>query len=144
MGTPWGSCRIVLLRAASLSAYQTDLNSIASLVATLVVPGGRLPLRSSREPGTYAFIFQRFSEPIVVISSISKWPFCLWLTTHQSAGTKVAADVPFGHEQVQSTSLTITDGVQFCIHAAIVSPPSKPLQSNALQGTGSGVHAPIF
>lgn len=72
-----------------------------------------------RVTGAYPFVLQRFSEPVSVIAAIPEQPFDLWQAAQQSSCANVIADLSSGDEQVDWSSLAVTDCVQLGVHAAL-------------------------
>ena len=97
---PWGICRILF-------------------VAALVVFDWGLALLPARNAGAYPFVLQRFSEPISVIASVAEQPFDARQTAQQCSGANVIADLPGRDEEVDRTTLAVTDGMQFGVHATL-------------------------
>lgn len=96
-----------------------NVDAIAPFVASLVVFHGRLALLSAGDAGAYPFVFQRVSEPVGVIAPVPEQPFHVWQATQQSPCADVVADLPGGDEKIEWASLTVTDGVQLGVHAAL-------------------------
>lgn len=55
-----------------------DLDTISAHVTALVVLDGYVALLPTRDAGAYPFVFQRFSEPVSVIATITKQPVAVW------------------------------------------------------------------
>ena len=83
---------------------------------------GFLALLSAGDACAYPFVFQRFSEPIGVIPTVTEQPIYLWQAADKRPCTDVVTDLSSGHEQVQRASLAVADGVKLGIHTALGSP----------------------
>ena len=69
--------------------------------------------------GLYPFVFQRFSEPVSVITPVGQQPLRLWQAAQQRRRAGVIADLACGHEEPDRTTIGIGDGVQLGVHAAL-------------------------
>ena len=102
-----------------LQAPEHDLNPVAAFVAALVVLdrlSTRLPPRNT---SLYAFVFQRFSEPVSVIAPVGQQPVRRRQIVQEGSRSRVVADLAFGHEEPDRTAIGIGDGVQLRVHAAL-------------------------
>lgn len=91
-------------------------------MASLIVFDRRLPLFSTGDAGAYALVLQCFSEPVGIIAAITEQPFEVWQAAEQGPCADVIAHLSRSDEQVDRSSLTVTDGVKFSVHAAFGSP----------------------
>ena len=71
-------------------------NRTATFVSSFVVFDRRFSLLSTRDTGAYPFVFQRFSEPVSVIATISEQPFDVWQAAEQCPCADIIADLPGG------------------------------------------------
>jgi len=69
-----------------------------------------------RDAGAYPFVFQRISEPVGVVTSVSEQPFDLWLTAQQCPCADIVTNLPGGDEEVERSSLAVANGVEFGVH----------------------------
>ena len=96
-----------------------DLGSVAPFVTSLVVPDCRLSLLPTWDAGAYPFVFQSIPEPVGIIATIPEQPIYLWQAANESTCTDVIADLSGSCKEVQRSPLTVADGVQPCVHAAL-------------------------
>ena len=81
----------------------------------LVVLHRFLPLFSTGDAGAYPFVFQCFSEPIGVVTTISEQPINFWQAANESSRANVIADLTGCHKEVQWAPLAVAEGVQLCV-----------------------------
>ena len=98
--------------------FAKQVDPVAPFVAALVILEGFLVLLTTWDAVAYPFAFQRFPEPVGVITAISKQPVNLGQAARQYTGADVIADLSRGHEQIQRASLPAADDVQFGVHAS--------------------------
>ncbi len=67
----------------------------------------------------YPFVFQRFSEPVSVMATISEQPFDVCQAAKQCPCADIIADLSGGDEQIDWSSLAVTDCVQLGVDAAL-------------------------
>ena len=81
-----------------------------------------------RDTGAYPFVFQCFSEPIGVVSSVSEQPIDIRQVAQQCTVINVVANLTSCDEQVERASLAITDCTQLGVHPAlgVTDQPSTP------------------
>ncbi len=102
-----------------LEPAKHDLYAVASFVAALVVLHSSLALLSTWDTGAYPFAFQRISEPVSVIATITKQPVHIWYAAEQSPRTNIIAHLSRGDKKAERPPLAVTDSMQFGIHAAL-------------------------
>lgn len=84
----------------------------ASFVAALVIVYRCLTLLSAGDAGAYAFVLQRFSEPISVVTPIPEQPVRIRPAAEQCPCPDVIADLSGRDKEVDRTALAVADGVQ--------------------------------
>ena len=95
----------------------------------LVIFDGDLALFSTGDAGAYPFVFQRFPEPIGVIAAISEQPIGVRQAAEQRLRPDVTADLSGRDEEVDRAPLTVADGMQLRIRAALGATPSRAIAS---------------
>jgi len=70
----------------------------------------------------YALVFQLFSEPVCIVTAISKQPIDLRQAFEQCPRADVVADLTSGDEEVERAAFAVADGVQLGIHATFGAP----------------------
>ena len=90
----------------------------ASFVAALVIVYWCPPLLSAGDEGAYAFVLQRFSEPISVVPPTPEQPVRIRQAAEQYPCPDVIADLSGRDKKVDRAALAVTDGVELCIHVA--------------------------
>ena len=103
-----------------LEPAEHDLDAVATFVPAFVVLDGLLALLSTWDAGAYPFVFQRFSDPIGVIARIPEQPFDIGQAAHQWPRADVIADLSGSDKEIDWTSLAVTHGMQFGVHAGVV------------------------
>ena len=78
-----------------------------------------LALFSIKDARAYPFVFQRFSEPISITTSVAKQPIGLGQTTNHRPRASAITHLACGEEQVQRSTLAVANGVQLRVHAAL-------------------------
>ena len=96
-----------------------DLDTVATFVAPLVVFECCLALLSAGYAGAYPLVLQCFSEPVGVVTAVTKQPVDLWQATQHCPRADVIADLSGGHKQVQRAAFAVADGMQLCIHTTL-------------------------
>jgi hypothetical protein len=102
-----------------LEPSEHDLDPVASFVAALVMLDGVAARLPAGNAGPYPLVFQRFPEPISVITAVGEQPLRLWQVAQQGRRTGIVADLPCGHEEADRAAIGIGDGMQLGVHAAL-------------------------
>ena len=118
----WRTCRSGCDPAPVLQAPEHDLDPVASLVAVLMVTDGLATRLSARDAGAYPFVFQRFAEPVRIITPVRDQPVGGRQATQEGRCTGVVADLTRCHEEPQGAALCIRHGVEFGVQPALCSP----------------------
>jgi Transmembrane secretion effector len=103
----------------ALQSPEHDLDPVAALV----VQTGPATRRPGRDASLYAFVFQRFSEPIGVMASISQRPLRLRQAAQRGRSAGMVADLACGHEEADRLPIGI--GIQLAVHAALCATDQK-------------------
>ena len=99
--------------APVLQSAEHDLDAVAAFVSPFVVSDLLATRLSTRDAGTYTFVFQSFSEPVRVIAAIPKQPLDLWQAVEERSSTLVIAYLSSSDEEAERASLAIADGMKF-------------------------------
>ena len=108
-----------------------DLDPVAPFVATLVAFHRFLALFPARDAGAYPFVFQRFPEPVGIISAVPEPSVDVRQAVEQCPRADVIADLTGGDKEVDRSAFAIVlepmahhgssvaDGMEFGVHAAL-------------------------
>jgi hypothetical protein len=61
--------------------------------------------------GLYPFVFQRFPEPVSVITAVGQQPIRIWQAAQQGRRAGVVAYLACGHEEAERAALSVGDGM---------------------------------
>src|SRR5690606_24191969 len=95
-----------------------DFDPVTAFVAALVVLDGIAARLPAGDAWLYPLVFQRFPEPVSVITAVGQQPVRLWQAAQQGRRAGVVTDLARGHEEADRASIGVGNGVQLGVHAA--------------------------
>jgi hypothetical protein len=60
-----------------------------------------------------------FPEPVSVMAMVGPQPLRLWQAAEDSRSPRPITDWACGHEEADRAAISVGDGMQFCVHAAL-------------------------